>query len=197
MLRTNRSVLPAALLACRYGLSGVRQEERSAGLEPGRRPAHDPVGGRGLAGQCAARIPAPQMVRAEWMNLNGLWDYAILPADDATPDKFDGQILVPFPVESALRGRQARGQREPPLVPAHLRTPKSWKGQRVLLHFGAVDWDPRSSSTARRSGDAHGRLRPVHLRHHRRLKTDGAAGNRRRGAGTRPTRARSRAASRC
>jgi hypothetical protein len=48
--------------------------------------------------------PRPQMMRSEWRNLNGLWDYAIRPKDQGTPAAFDGKILVPFPVESALSG---------------------------------------------------------------------------------------------
>src|SRR5262245_58027664 len=48
--------------------------------------------------------PRPQMTRDKWQNLNGLWDYAIRPKDEAQPAKFDGEILVPFPVESALSG---------------------------------------------------------------------------------------------
>ena len=40
--------------------------------------------------------PRPQMVRPEWKNLNGLWDYAIAPADEAMPKTFQGKILVPF-----------------------------------------------------------------------------------------------------
>src|SRR5947209_7672352 len=52
--------------------------------------------------------PRPQMVRKEWMNLNGLWDYAITAKDDAAPSKYDGQILVPYPIESALSGVMKR-----------------------------------------------------------------------------------------
>src|SRR5262249_23716129 len=48
--------------------------------------------------------PRPTLVRADWQNLNGLWDYAIRPKAETRPDKFDGKILVPFPVESALSG---------------------------------------------------------------------------------------------
>src|SRR5262245_38045472 len=53
--------------------------------------------------------PRPQLVREKWTNLNGLWDYAVLPHQpDAQakdlPTKYDGQILVPFPIESALSG---------------------------------------------------------------------------------------------
>ena len=48
--------------------------------------------------------PRPQMVRLDWVNLNGLWDYAITAKDAGQPEKFEGKILVPFPVESALSG---------------------------------------------------------------------------------------------
>jgi len=48
--------------------------------------------------------PRPQMVRKDWRNLNGLWDYAIRPDDASGPKAFDGKILVPFAVESALSG---------------------------------------------------------------------------------------------
>ena len=46
--------------------------------------------------------PRPQMVRAEWQNLNGLWNYAIRPAG-VRPDGYDGSILVPFAVSRAFR----------------------------------------------------------------------------------------------
>jgi hypothetical protein len=47
--------------------------------------------------------PRPQMERTEWMNLNGLWDFAITPKG-TEPTSFTQQILVPYPVESALSG---------------------------------------------------------------------------------------------
>ena len=48
--------------------------------------------------------PRPLMERTEWVNLNGLWQYAILPSGKAMPKTYDGEILVPFAVESALSG---------------------------------------------------------------------------------------------
>ena len=50
--------------------------------------------------------PRPQMVRSQWVNLNGLWDYAIKPVGAMEPKTMDGKILVPFAVESSLSGVQ-------------------------------------------------------------------------------------------
>ena len=55
-----------------------------------------------------AEYPRPQMVRSQWKSLNGLWDYAVRPKDESRPEKFDGKILVPFPIESALSGVMAK-----------------------------------------------------------------------------------------
>ena len=87
-----------------------------------------------------AEYPRPQMVRDEWMNLNGLWEYAITPAE-AEPEKMDGNILVPFAVESALSGvGRAVGENEALWYEREFVIPEGWAGQRVLLNFGAVDW---------------------------------------------------------
>lgn len=85
--------------------------------------------------------PRPIMERAEWQNLNGLWNYAILPAGKQTPASFDGQILVPFAVESSLSGVQKNVGRDNELWYERTFTvPSKWNNNRVLLHFGAVDW---------------------------------------------------------
>jgi len=88
------------------------------------------------------KYPRPQMVRKNWLNLNGLWEYAIQPKAQQQPDKFDGQILVPFPVESALSGVMKAVCEENRLWYRRIfEIPKKWANQRILLHFGAVDWD--------------------------------------------------------
>jgi len=85
--------------------------------------------------------PRPQMVREKWENLNGLWDYAVAGKDAAQPAKWDGQILVPFPIESALSGVMKRvSENERLWYRRVFKVPGAWKGQRVILHFGAVDW---------------------------------------------------------
>ena len=88
-----------------------------------------------------AEYPRPQLERGEWMNLNGLWNYAITDIKAAEPTTFDGQILVPFAVESALSGVQKRVTKDNLLWYERTFTiPAKWANQRVMLNFGAVDW---------------------------------------------------------
>ena len=85
--------------------------------------------------------PRPMMERKEWKNLNGLWDYAIRPCGEAEPKTYDGEILVPFAVESSLSGVGVHLEDSQELwYTRQFEVPAGWKGKRVLLHFGAVDW---------------------------------------------------------
>jgi beta-galactosidase/beta-glucuronidase len=94
-----------------------------------------------------SEYPRPQLTRPGWINLNGKWDYTILPASSTHPETFEGSILVPFAVESLLSGVQR------PLLPGqmlwyrrHFADPRPellqnmHTGGRILLHFGAVDY---------------------------------------------------------
>ena len=84
--------------------------------------------------------PRPQMVRADWQNLNGLWKYGITGAEAETFDA-EGQILVPFALESSLSGVGKRLNKGEALwYEREFTIPKKWKGQDILLNFGAVDW---------------------------------------------------------
>lgn len=86
--------------------------------------------------------PRPQLVREKWTNLNGLWEYAIRPKDEGQPAKFDGEILVPYPVESALSGvRKPVSPEERLWYRRTVKVARPVDGSRLLLHFGAVDWD--------------------------------------------------------
>ena len=78
------------------------------------RPADGPLRTRWAADVSPANAlpeyPRPTMVREAWLNLNGLWDYGIVARAAPQPAAWDGQILVPYPVESALSGyRESEG----------------------------------------------------------------------------------------
>lgn len=85
--------------------------------------------------------PRPQMVRKDWLNLNGAWELQSGLEGDPVPvgKKLSGSIIVPFPVESALSGVMLHFNRL-----WYRRTftiPASWSGKRVILNFGAVDYE--------------------------------------------------------
>lgn len=88
-----------------------------------------------------AEYPRPIMERGDWLNLNGLWKYAIQPVGKQKPVTFGGDILVPFAIESSLSGVQKRVGKENELwYQREFTVPSKWKNSKVLLHFGAVDW---------------------------------------------------------
>ncbi len=105
--------------------------------------------------------PRPQMVRDEWQNLNGLWDYAVVSRISPRPQRWDGKILVPFAVESTLSGVKK------PVLPDQrlwyrraFTVPAAWSGQRLLLHFGAVDWQAEVFVNGHRAGEHRGGYTP-------------------------------------
>ena len=85
--------------------------------------------------------PRPQMVRDDWMNLNGIWEFQPGNNGDPVPtgQTLSGDILVPFPVESAISGVMQHSERL--WYRRQFEIPAAWEGQRILLHFGAVDWE--------------------------------------------------------
>jgi len=146
----------AALLAMLPAAPAVAQQaaaQQPAVAPPQAAPARVYIGdqitrwGRAVTPANAWRsYPRPQMRRDAWLNLNGEWSYAIRPKAAARPAALDGTILVPFAVESRLSG-VARA-----VTPADrlwyrrtFRVPAGWAGQRVLLHFGAVDYEAHVS----------------------------------------------------
>ncbi|MGM9542369.1 MAG: glycoside hydrolase family 2 protein [Candidatus Limivicinus sp.] len=83
--------------------------------------------------------PRPQLARADWMNLNGPWDYAIT-AGTRQPAAYEGSILVPFSPEAELSG-VGRSLKSGESLWYHRQVliPAQFSGKRLLLHFGAVD----------------------------------------------------------
>jgi beta-galactosidase/beta-glucuronidase len=85
--------------------------------------------------------PRPLLERTEWKSLNGPWNYAIGPRHSARPYAWDGEILVPFPVESSLSGvKKTVGEDNVVWYERSFTIPSGWRGRDILLHFGAVDW---------------------------------------------------------
>jgi len=91
--------------------------------------------------------PRPELVRAEWLSLNGPWDYAVRPSgagalsDESAPAQYDGQILVPFALECLLSGvRKPLQPGETLWYRRRVNLPAAWAGRRVVIHFEAVDY---------------------------------------------------------
>ena len=85
--------------------------------------------------------PRPGLVRKDWMNLNGYWEYSIRPhnTDQSIPEDWDGKILVPFSVETELSGvRRSLDPGEELWYRRPFSVPESWSGRGVLLNFEAV-----------------------------------------------------------
>ncbi len=105
--------------------------------------------------------PRPQLARPDWANLNGLWDYAITGREAGRPEAWDGKILVPFAVESALSGvGKPVGIGKALWYRRTVEVPKAWRGRRVLLHFGAVDWESTVWVNGREAGTHRGGYDP-------------------------------------
>jgi hypothetical protein len=100
--------------------------------------------------------PRPQMVRKDWQNLNGLWQFAMAKEGEEPPaaKDLDGRILVPFPVQSALSGVMKEADRL--WYRRTFEVPAAWKGRRVLLNFGAVDWEATVYVNGKKVGEHRG-----------------------------------------
>lgn len=111
-----------------------------------------------------SEYPRPQMVREKWVNLNGLWDYQIWDrhaGQPPAPQAWDGKILVPFPIESALSGVMKRVPDGGVLFCRRtFATPEMPKDGRLLLHFGACDWATIVTVNGEKIGLHHGGYDP-------------------------------------
>lgn len=86
--------------------------------------------------------PRPQMERKKWTNLNGLWEHAVTAKSAGQPSNFDGQILVPFPLESALSGvKKDLKPNEILWYKRKIERPSLKANEKLILNFGAVNWD--------------------------------------------------------
>lgn len=98
--------------------------------------------------------PRPQLVRKDWQNLNGRFNYAVTPITDEIPKKFDGEILVPFAIESDLSGVARRvSEKELLWYEKKFTLDPCFEGKRVMLNFGAVDWYCRVFINGKKIGE--------------------------------------------
>ena len=118
--------------------------------------------------------PRPQLTREDWRNLNGLWDYAVTQQNVVEPDNWDGKILVPYPIESALSGVNKD------FLPTDLlhyqrnfEVPDHWGGKRIMLHFGAVDYRSKVYVNGQLVGEHEGGYDPFSFDITDALKADG------------------------
>lgn len=105
--------------------------------------------------------PRPQLVRGNWKNLNGLWDFAITPKNENSPKFTSGKILVPFAVESALSGvGKTVGKDSLLWYQTSFSIPSGFSGKKTLLHFGAVDWETEVFINGKSAGKHQGGFDP-------------------------------------
>lgn len=139
------------------GGMGGASDEPTGGNAPGKpvdvgTPTGDWAAGPGIKTRFAAEVdpatahrdyPRPRLTRHTWATLNGLWDFSIDASGNKVPAFGEAKILVPFPLESALSGVSGGLLNADNFLWYHrvFTLPAAWRGQRVLLHFGAVDWD--------------------------------------------------------
>jgi beta-galactosidase/beta-glucuronidase len=96
--------------------------------------------------------PRPQFRREPWINLNGQWTYVFDFGQSGRERNFQagagfaampngGEITVPFAPESALSGVEHKDFIEAMWYHREITVPADWAGKRVILHFGAVDYE--------------------------------------------------------
>ncbi|MCC5930203.1 MAG: beta-galactosidase [Cyclobacteriaceae bacterium] len=89
-----------------------------------------------------SHYPRPTMMREEWMSMNGLWNFAIVPKQSGKPARYDMEILVPFPVESALSGIGRRvSDKDLVWYKRRFFIPETWSGKHIILNLEASDWE--------------------------------------------------------
>jgi hypothetical protein len=149
-----RYYLPAGFYLLLVLLATLSQAQEP--WTPARTPLTTPWTGKFAPQNPLPEYPRPQMVRQEWLNLNGLWDFLMMNKEN---DKIvrQGKVLVPYPIESALSGIGWKVEPKHLLVYGKKFTlPQSWKGKRILLHIGASDWETEVIVNLKKAGSHRG-----------------------------------------
>ena len=104
--------------------------------------------------------PRPQMVRTQWLSLNGIWQFQSGATNDSAPTNqtLSSEILVPYPMESALSGVMQYSMFS--WYRRVFTVPPAWNGKRIILHLDAVDWEARVFINGQLVGDHKGGYDP-------------------------------------
>ncbi|GAA2523701.1 LamG-like jellyroll fold domain-containing protein [Winogradskya humida] len=142
MIRPLAMIAAATLLGTVIASPAQAAPEWHKGIPPIATPWTAQVG----PSNALPEYPRPQLVRDKWQNLNGVWEFAKAETGQAVPagQSLGERVLVPYPIESALSGIQRHEDRM--WYRRTFTVPAGWKvgsGQRLLLHFGAVDYDAK------------------------------------------------------
>ncbi len=84
--------------------------------------------------------PRPQFVRPDWLSLDGPWQFSTSGVTDPASVSWTDEIRVPFAPEAPLSGIGDEGYHSVVWYQRTFEVPNEWRGQRLLLHFGAVDY---------------------------------------------------------
>ena len=105
--------------------------------------------------------PRPQIVRTDWLNLNGLWQFQAGDTNDVVPagKNLAEEILVPFPMESPLSGVMAYHPYS--WYRRMFTVPPAWSGRRIILHLDAVNWESEAFINGQSVGVHKGGYDPI------------------------------------
>ncbi|MFE5847280.1 AbfB domain-containing protein [Streptomyces niveus] len=152
------ALLGALLLLCASLVvaGGGPAEAKPAAWQPKPSPMTTPWTNQVPVDNPLPEYPRPQLTRPDWLNLNGIWDFAVTGANAGQPAAFPEQIRVPFVAESALSGIQRKITQSDKLWYKRTFTvPAGWNGRRVQLNFGASDWQTTVWVNGSQAGAAH------------------------------------------
>ncbi|WP_182906893.1 AbfB domain-containing protein [Microbispora sp. H13382] len=150
MIQLRRTLAAASALlltaACLIltGLTGLTVPAASAAVwQPKTPPLSTPWTAQVSPANALPDYPRPQLVRSDWLNLNGVWEFTGAPNLDSPPvgRTLPEGVLVPYPIESALSG--IKRHEDTMFYRRTFTVPSGWSGRRVMLNFGAVNWETR------------------------------------------------------
>jgi len=143
LIPTAQAAIPTAQAAIPTAQAAIPTAQAAPDWQIGTPPLSTPWTDDVSPANALPEYPRPQLTRPEWRNLNGLWEFAAAAPGEQPPigRTLAEKVLVPYPIESALSGIQRHEDRM--WYRRTFTVPDNWNGKRLLLHFGAVDYDAK------------------------------------------------------